>query len=253
MDGDQLEDVLEDRPAVLLEVEGLDVGYATSHVLTDVSLTVGVGESLGILGRNGMGKTTLVRAIMGLKPPTVTAGSVRFAGAPVLGLAAHRVAALGVGLVPQGRQVWGSLTVRENLRIVPARSPDPGEEPWTIERVFEFFPRLAERERSFARTLSGGEQQMLAIGRALMTNPRLLVMDEPSEGLAPAVLRVIRDRLQELRALGLAVLVAEQNVDLALALSDRIAILGEHGSIVWTGAARALVADPGPIHTHLGL
>jgi len=248
-----IDDGLDDTGAPLLVVEGLDVGYATAHVLGGVRLTVGAGESLGILGRNGMGKTTLVRAIMGLRPPTVTAGSIAFDGRSLLGLPPHRIAALGLGLVPQGRQVWGSLTVRENLRIVPARRPEPGEEPWTIDRVFDFFPRLAERERSFARTLSGGEQQMLAIGRALMTNPRLLVMDEPSEGLAPAVLRVIRDRLQELRAFGLAVLVAEQNVDLALALSDRIAILGEHGSIVWEGPSRQLVTDPAPIHTHLGL
>ena len=248
-----IDDELLEPVQPLLEVEGLDVGYATSHVLDGVSLRVGVGESLGILGRNGMGKTTLVRAIMGLKPPSITYGSITFDGRSLLGLPPHRIAALGLGLVPQGRQVWGSLTVRENLRIVPARRTAIGEEPWTIERVFEFFPRLAERERSFARTLSGGEQQMLAIGRALMTNPRLLVMDEPSEGLAPAVLRVIRDRLQELRALGLAVLVAEQNVDLALALSDRIAILGEHGTIVWEGPSRHLVADPRPIHLHLGL
>ena len=244
---------IDDAPRPLLEVRGLDVGYATSHVLGGVSLTVGVGESLGILGRNGMGKTTLVRAIMGLKPPTVTAGTVVFDGSSLTGMPPHRIAALGLGLVPQGRQVWGSLTVRETLRIIPARRVGDGEEPWTVERVFDFFPRLAERERSFARTLSGGEQQMLAIGRALMTNPRLLVMDEPSEGLAPAVLRVIRDRLQELRALGLSVLVAEQNVDLALSLSDRVAILGEHGTIVWEGPSRSLVADAAPIHTHLGL
>lgn len=243
----------DDAPAPLLQITGLDVGYATSHVLGGVSLRVGVGESLGILGRNGMGKTTLVRALMGLKPPTVTAGSVVFDGTNLPGMPPHRVAALGLGLVPQGRQVWGSLTVRETLRIIPARRVAAGEEPWTVDRVFEFFPRLAERERAFARTLSGGEQQMLAIGRALMTNPRLLVMDEPSEGLAPAVLRVIRDRLQELRALGLSVLVAEQNVDLALSLSDRVAILGEHGAIVWEGESRSLVADAGPIHTHLGL
>ncbi|MBO9578160.1 MAG: ABC transporter ATP-binding protein [Microbacteriaceae bacterium] len=248
-----IDDALDAPAEPLLVVAGLDVGYATSHVLDGVSLSVGVGESLGILGRNGMGKTTLVRAIMGLKPPTVTAGSVEFDGRPILGQPAHRIAALGMGLVPQGRQVWGSLTVRENLRIVPARRPEAGEEPWTVDRVFEFFPRLAERERSWARTLSGGEQQMLAIGRALMTNPRLLVMDEPSEGLAPAVLRVIRDRLQELRALGLSVLVAEQNVDLALALSDRVVMLGEHGRIAWSGSSRELVTDPAPIHAHLGL
>lgn len=237
----------------LLQIDDLDVGYATSHVLGGVSIHVGVGESLAILGRNGMGKTTLIRALMGLKPPTVTAGSVIFDGTSLLEVPAHRVAALGIGLVPQGRQVWGSLTVRENLRIIPARRSDAEGEQWSIERVYDFFPRLAERDRSFARTLSGGEQQMLAIGRALMTNPRLLVMDEPSEGLAPAVLRVIRDRLQELRALGLSVLVAEQNVDLALALSDRTAILGEHGVVVWEGQSRRLEVDPEPIHAHLGL
>jgi len=236
----------------LLAVRDLRVGYESSKVLQGVELTVGVGESVALLGRNGMGKTTLVRALMGVKPPRVTAGSVLFGGVELIGQPSHRVAALGLGYVPQGRHVFGSLTVRENLRIVPAR-PVPKADSWTIDRVFDFFPRLLEREKSFARTLSGGEQQMLAIGRALMTNPRLLVMDEPSEGLAPAVLRVIRDRLLELRASGLSVLVAEQNVDLALALSDRVAILGEEGRIAWTGPSRSLVGDPGPIHLHLGL
>jgi len=236
----------------LLAVSDLRVGYESSTVLQGVDLTIGVGESVALLGRNGMGKTTLVRAIMGLKPPRVTEGSVRFDGVELIGQPSHRIAAAGLGYVPQGRHVFGSLTVRENLRIVPSR-PVAKDKSWTIDRVFDFFPRLLEREKSFARTLSGGEQQMLAIGRALMTNPRLLVMDEPSEGLAPAVLRVIRDRLLELRASGLSVLVAEQNVDLALALSDRVAILGEEGRIAWTGSSRSLVGDPGPIHLHLGL
>ncbi|CAN5123728.1 ABC transporter ATP-binding protein [soil metagenome] len=234
----------------LLEVRGLHVGYETSHVLNGVDLTVGRGESVALLGRNGTGKTTLVRAISGLKPPKVTAGTVHIGGVDLLRQPQHKVARCGIGLVPQGRHVFGSLTVLENLRVVPSR---PSSDPWTIERVFDFFPRLGEREKSMARTLSGGEQQMLAIGRALMTNPDLLVMDEPSEGLAPAVLRVIRDRLQELRALGLSVLVTEQNVDLSLALSDRVAILGEHGSVVWEGPSRDLVANPQPIHTHLGI
>lgn len=237
----------------LLEVSGLHVGYESSHVLDGVDLHVGRGESLALLGRNGMGKTTLVRALLGLREPTVTAGSIRFDGRELVGLTPPRIAASGIGLVPQGRHVFGSLTVRENLTIIPSRRPERPDDAWNVDRVFEFFPRLKERERSFARTLSGGEQQMLAIGRALMTNPRLLVMDEPSEGLAPAVLRVIRERLQELRIAGLSVLVAEQNVDLALALSDRVAILGEHGSVAWTGPSRTLVGDPGPIHTHLGL
>jgi branched-chain amino acid transport system ATP-binding protein len=236
----------------LLVVDDLHVGYASSKVLQGVAMTVAPGESVALLGRNGMGKTTLVRALMGLRPPRVTEGSVIFDGVELVGQAPHRIAAAGLGYVPQGRHVFGSLTVRENLRIVPSRTVGD-DEHWTIDRVFDFFPRLREREKSLARTLSGGEQQMLAIGRALMTNPRLLVMDEPSEGLAPAVLRVIRDRLLELRASGLSVLVAEQNVDLALALSDRVAILGEEGRVVWTGTSRSLVGDPGPIHHHLGL
>lgn len=238
--------------AALLDVTDLHVGYDSSRVLAGASLSIAPGESVALLGRNGMGKTTLVRALMGLTPPRVSSGSILFDGRELVGEPPHRIAAAGLGYVPQGRHVFGSLTVRENLRIVPSR--DPGsDEGWTVDRVFDFFPRLLEREKSFARTLSGGEQQMLAIGRALMTNPRLLVMDEPSEGLAPAVLRVIRDRLLELRASGLSVLVAEQNVDLALALSDRVAILGEEGRVVWQGPSRLLVGDPGPIHLHLGL
>jgi branched-chain amino acid transport system ATP-binding protein len=179
-------------------------------------------------------------------------GAITLAGERIEKLPSYRIAQRGIGLVPEGRQVFPALTVRENL-VATASRRNAGARPWTLERVHDLFPRLRERSSQVAGQLSGGEQQMLAIGRALMTNPRLLVMDEPSEGLAPAVLRVIRDRLQELRALGLSVLVAEQNVDLALSLSDRVAILGEHGAIVWEGESRSLVADAGPIHTHLGL
>ena len=235
----------------MLEVRNLHVGYETSHVLNGIDLTVSEGESVALMGRNGMGKTTLVRAICGLVPPTILEGEVLFDGVDLRALPTHQVARAGVGLVPQGRHIFGSLTVEENLGIVPRSKT--ASDPWTIERVYSFFPRLKERARSAARTLSGGEQQMLAIGRALMTNPRLLVMDEPSEGLAPAVLRMITDRLQELRMTGLAVLVAEQNVDLALALSDRVFILGEQGRMVWTGDSASLVTDPAPIHLHLGL
>ena len=235
----------------MLEVRNLHVGYETSHVLNGIDLTVAEGESVALMGRNGMGKTTLVRAICGLVPPTILEGEVLFDGTDLRALPTHQVARAGVGLVPQGRHIFGSLTVEENLGIVPRSKT--ASDPWTVERVYSFFPRLKERSRSAARTLSGGEQQMLAIGRALMTNPRLLVMDEPSEGLAPAVLRMITDRLQELRMTGLAVLVAEQNVDLALALSDRVFILGEQGRMVWTGDSASLVTDPAPIHLHLGL
>src|SRR5690606_21332382 len=201
-----------------------------------LDVAVHEGECVALLGRNGMGKTTLVRAMSGLTPPQVTAGTVRLAGKDITTAARHEIARAGLGLVPQGRRVFGSLTVEENLTVVACKNGSARGERWTVQRVFEFFPRLAERQRSQARTLSGGEQQMLAIGRALMTNPRLLVMDEPSEGLAQIVLDVIRERLLELRRSGLSVLVAEQNVDLAVALADRIVILGESGRIVWEGS-----------------
>jgi branched-chain amino acid transport system ATP-binding protein len=235
----------------VLDVTDLKVSYATARVLDGVSLSVAEGETVALLGRNGMGKTTLVRALCGLTPPTVTSGSIRLDGIDIVGVLPQRIARAGVGLVPQGRRIFGSLTVEENLAVVGKRRPPEGS--WTTARVYDFFPRLKERVGSLARNLSGGEQQMLAIGRALMTNPRLLIMDEPSEGLAPAVLDVIEDRLQELRQTGLAVLVAEQNVDLALSLSDRVYILGDHGKLGWSGSSADLVADPGVISKHLGL
>ncbi len=235
----------------MLRVRNLHVGYETSHVLNGIDLDVAEGESVALMGRNGMGKTTFVRAICGLTPPTILEGEVFLGDIDLRAIPSHRVAAAGIGLVPQGRNIFGSLTVEENLSIVPQSSGQV--DPWTIERVYAFFPRLEERAKAGSRTLSGGEQQMLAIGRALMTNPRVLVMDEPSEGLAPAVLRVIEDRLQELRQTGLSVLVAEQNVDLALALSDRVMILGEDGRMAWTGDSAGLVKNPEPIHKYLGL
>lgn len=234
----------------MLNIANLHVGYVISRVLDGVTLHVDAGETVGLLGRNGMGKTTLVRAICRLFPPTVTAGEIRLHKTDILTVPTHQVSQYGVGLVPQGRHVFASLTVEENLKIVHR---NPAKEPWTTERIYSLFPRLRQRSRSYARTLSGGESQMLAIGRALMTNPTLLIMDEPSEGLAPAVLDVIEDRLQELRSSGLAVLMAEQNVDLALALSDRIYVLGEHGQMAWSGKATSLDTEPALLHEHLGL
>ena len=231
----------------MLDVRDLTAGYATGTVLRGVSLTVAAGELLALLGRNGMGKTTLLRAVCGLRPPALTGGSVRVAGEEVTGLPAYQVARRGVSLVPQGRRVFGSLTVEENLRIA-AR---PGG--WDLDGVCELFPRLVERRRQPAATLSGGEQQMLAIGRALMTNPRLLLMDEPSEGLAPAVLDLITDRLGQIRGQGQAVLLAEQNVDLALALADRVCILGEAGTIAWSGPPATLRDDPPILRELVGL
>ncbi|MFV0253105.1 MAG: ABC transporter ATP-binding protein [Beutenbergiaceae bacterium] len=242
---------------MMLNVAGLHAGYATAGVLYGLDLTVDAGETVAVLGRNGMGKTTLARAICGLTPPTITAGTVEVAGQDVTSWPSHKISRTGVAIVPQGRRVFGSLTVEENLKVV-SRPPltnnqDEAIEIWTLERVYEFFPRLAERTREFARSLSGGEQSMLAIGRALMTNPRLLIMDEPSEGLAPSVLDVIRDRLSELADSGLSVLVVEQNVDLALDLGDRMFILGEGGTIAWSGSAEELRADDQVMHDNLGV
>ena len=231
----------------MLEVRDLTAGYATGTVLHGVSLTVAAGELLALLGRNGMGKSTLLRAVCGLRPPALTGGSVRVAGEEVTGLPAYQVARRGVSLVPQGRRVFGSLTVEENLRIA-AR---PGG--WDLDGVCELFPRLVERRGQPAATLSGGEQQKLAIGRSLMTNPRLLLMDEPSEGLAPAVLDLITDRLGQIRGQGQAVLLAEQNVDLALALADRVCILGEAGTIAWSGRPATLRDDPPILRELVGL
>ncbi len=232
----------------MLEVLDVSAGYATGTVLRGVSLTVAEGELLALLGRNGMGKTTLLRAIAGLRPPVLTRGSIRVAGEEVSTLPSYQVARRGVSLVPQGRRVFGSLTVEENLRIV-AR-PNRG---WDLGRVYDLFPRLVERRSQASSTLSGGEQQMLAIGRSLMTDPRLLLMDEPSEGLAPAVLDLILDRLRQIKLQGQAVLLAEQNVDLALEVADRVCILGEAGAIGWSGPPATLRDNPAILRELVGL
>ena len=232
----------------MLEVQNLSAGYATGTVLRGVSLGVAEGEVLALLGRNGMGKTTLLRAIAGLRPPGLTQGSVRVEGEEVSTLPSYRVARRGVSLVPQGRRVFGSLTVEENLQIVARPNG-----AWDLGRVYDLFPRLVERRRQAGSTLSGGEQQMLAIGRSLMTDPRLLLMDEPSEGLAPAVLDLILDRLRQLKQHGQAVLLAEQNVDLALAVADRVCVLGEAGRIAWSGRPATLRDDPAVLRELVGL
>jgi branched-chain amino acid transport system ATP-binding protein len=232
----------------MLEVRNVSAGYATGTVLRDVSVTVAEGQLLALLGRNGMGKTTLLRAIAGLRPPLLTQGSIRLAGEEVSALPSHQVARRGLSLVPQGRRVFGSLTVEENLAIVDR----PGR-GWDLARVYDLFPRLVERRDQVSATLSGGEQQMLAIGRSLMTNPRLLLMDEPSEGLAPAVLDVILDRLRQIKSHGQAVLLAEQNVDLALEVADQVCVLGEAGTIAWTGPPATLRDDPAILRELVGL
>jgi branched-chain amino acid transport system ATP-binding protein len=238
----------------MLEVRGLVTGYATATVLRGVDLVVPEAGSVALLGRNGMGKTTLLRAICGLRPPVIAAGTVALRDVSLLGLRPDEVAHRGVALVPQGRRVFASLTVRENLTIAELRATGDGaDQAWDVGRVFELFPRLGERARQLAGTLSGGEQQMLAIARALMMQPRLLVMDEPSEGLAPAILEQLVDQVRRIRAGGQALLIAEQNVDLALDMATDVSILGDEGVIAWSGASDALRDRPQVLAELVGL
>jgi len=229
----------------ILAVDGLETSYGLSQVLFGVSLTVAPGEMVTLMGRNGMGKTTTVRSVMGLTAPR--AGRVRFAGQEIRGWPAYRVAQAGIGLVPEGRQIFPNLTVRENL---VATAADHGE--WTLARVHDLFPRLAEREDSMGNQLSGGEQQMLAIGRALMTNPRLLILDEATEGLAPLIRRDIWNCLGRLKQTGLSILVIDKNVGALMRVADRHVII-ERGRVVWQGASAALAAAPDVQHRYLGV
>jgi branched-chain amino acid transport system ATP-binding protein len=235
----------------MLTIKGVHSNYDIAAILRGVDLEVAAGEVVGLLGRNGMGKTTLVRTIAGLRPPALVKGEIHFLGESVSGLPSYEIGKRGMGLVPQGRHIFGSLSVEENLTVA-ARSAN-SDTGWTLERVYDFFPRLADRTNSRGKNLSGGEQQMLAIGRALMTNPRLLLMDEPSEGLAPIVLGLIRDQLQKLKAEDLSIFLVEQNLGLALTLCDRISILGETGTIVWQGTPAELERDDEAKRIHLGV
>ena len=223
----------------MLSVAQLAAAYGDSQVLFDISFDVGAGEVVTLLGRNGMGKTTTVNSIMGLVPQK--GGTVVFEGRPIAGLPPYRIAQCGIGLVPEGRQVFPTLTVEENLVATSAcRSPPPR---WTLERVYELFPALAQRRASLGSQLSGGEQQMLAIGRALMTNPKLLILDEATEGLAPLIRAEIWDRLRRLKAERQAILVIDKNVDALTRFADRHVVI-EKGRVVWTGTSAALAADP---------
>lgn len=235
----------------MLEIKGVHSGYGTATVLRGVDLQVDADEVVGLLGRNGMGKTTLVRTIARLDPPQLREGEIRFQGEVISNLQSHQVGKMGIGLVPQGRHIFGTLTVLENLTVAARGATDEGA--WNLERVLKFFPRLGDRINSRGRNLSGGEQQMLAIGRALMINPRLLLMDEPSEGLAPIVLRDIREGLQGLKGSGLAILLVEQNLGLALRLCDRLYVLGEGGTIAWMGTPEELEAAEEIKQKHLGV
>ena len=235
--------------APLLELNGVETGYGLSRVLFGVSLTIAPGEMVSLMGRNGMGKTTTVRSIMGLTPPA--AGSIRFDGSEIGRLPAYRIAKLGLGLVPEGRQVFANLTARENL-LATAANRRGAADPWTLEKVYALFPRLAARAGSMANLLSGGEQQMLAVGRALMTNPRLLILDEATEGLAPLIREEIWRCLALLRRAGQSILVIDKNVEALTRLADRHYII-ERGRVVWVGDSRALTATPDLQHRYLGV
>jgi branched-chain amino acid transport system ATP-binding protein len=230
----------------MLEIRDIHTYYGDSYVLQGVSLAVGQGQVVGILGRNGMGKTTLIRSIIGFTPPRQ--GRVFFKGRDITGWPSYRAVELGIGLVPQGRRVFPSLSVLENLTV--AAKGNAG--PWTLQRVLALFPRLRERAESGAGRLSGGEQQMLAIGRALMTNPDLLLMDEPTEGLAPLLVREVGRSIAGLKAQGLSILLVEQNLPLALQVSDRVYILSR-GRIVHASSPEELWHNEEVKGRYLGL
>jgi branched-chain amino acid transport system ATP-binding protein len=233
----------------MLVVRGLEAAYGASQVLFGVSFAVNAGEVVTLLGRNGMGKTTTVRAIMGILAPR--AGTVVFAGRPLQGLPSYRVAQVGLGLVPEGREVFPNLTVRENL-IATAANRQGHPDPWSLAKVFEMFPQLAARQRALGGTLSGGEQQMLAIARALMTNPRLLILDEATEGLAPIIRGEIWRCIERLKRGGLAILLIDKNVRAMTRIADTHFIL-EKGRIVWRGTSAELAAREDIQHRYLGV
>ena len=241
---------MSDRPAApLLEVRGLHAGYGASEVLFGIDLAIGAGEIVGVLGRNGMGKTTLVRSIMGLVRPS--AGEIAFAGRSLTGWAPNRIARAGIGLVPEGRQVFANLSVSEHLSAF-RRPPVDGRSSWPPERAFALFPRLAARRGHMGNQLSGGEQQMLAIARALVTNPSLLILDEATEGLAPLVREEIWRALGELRRAGHAMLVIDKYVHRLVEVADRNVIV-EKGRVAWHGTSAELAADRGVWHRLLGV
>jgi branched-chain amino acid transport system ATP-binding protein len=233
----------------LLEIDGIETCYGLSQVLFGLSLSVKHGEMVSLMGRNGMGKTTTIRSIMGLTP--ARAGAIRFGGQEVRKLPSFKIAQLGIGLVPEGRQIFPNLTVRENL-VAAATNRLKSSDPWTLDKIHALFPRLAERGANMGNTLSGGEQQMLAIGRALMTNPKLLILDEATEGLAPLIREEIWNCLSMLKARGQSILVIDKNVEHLTRICDRHTII-ERGRTVWSGTSEQLMAEPDLQHRYLGI
>jgi branched-chain amino acid transport system ATP-binding protein len=230
---------------VILEVRGIDTYYGLGHILHDLSIAVDDGEVVALLGRNGAGKTTTMRSITGLTPPAQ--GEIRYKGANIAGLDPHQISRLGVALVPETRGIFSYLTARENLAIARRASSR-----WQMDHVLDRFPRLRERLDSKGRSLSGGEQQMLAIGRALMTGPDLLLLDEPSQGLAPLVVDAVMSTIRELKNERVSMLLVEQNAEMALQLADRVYVI-DHGSIVFEGTPARLRADRQTTSTYLGV
>jgi len=235
--------------ANLLELHGVETSYGHSQVLHGISLTIAPGEMVTLMGRNGMGKTTTVRSIVGLTP--ARGGSIRFADQEIRALPSYRIGQLGIGLVPEGRQVFPNLSCRENL-VATAANRSGSADPWTLKRICDLFPRLGERLGNMGNQLSGGEQQMLAIGRALMTNPRLLILDEATEGLAPLIRAEIWQCLTSLKAAGQSILVIDKNVEALTRIADRHYMI-ERGRVVWTGTSSELAAAPDVQHRYLGI
>jgi branched-chain amino acid transport system ATP-binding protein len=231
-------------------LSNIDAFYGDSHVLAKISFELGEGRLLGLLGRNGAGKSTCMNVTVGLLPPR--AGSVEVFGSAVTALPPELIAARGVALVPQGRRIFRSLTVRENLAVAGRKPSREAVGHWTIDTVFEMFPRLGERRHQMAASLSGGEQQMLAIGRALMSNPRVLLMDEPSEGLAPQIVADVGRTIGKLKAEGLSIVLVEQNIKLTLDLADDIVIINS-GSVAFRGAASEIKLNDAIVTQHLGV
>jgi branched-chain amino acid transport system ATP-binding protein len=234
---------------LLLEIENLETAYGASQVLFNINLQIKEGEAVTLLGRNGMGKTTTVRSILGLT--RARGGSITFRGQRIERQSPDRIARLGVAVVPEGRQIFPNLTVRENL-VAFAANRSARSEPWTVEKVFEFFPSLQARKENMGNQLSGGEQQMLAIGRALVTNPHLLILDEATEGLAPLIREEIWKCLAQLRAAGQTILVIDKYIERLVKLADRHTII-ERGKVAWQGTSAELDADRGLWHRYLGV
>lgn len=229
----------------MLNVQNIHTYYGSSHILYGVSVSVPEGSVVAVLGRNGMGKTTLIRSVVGFTPPR--SGQIVFQGRPIQRLQPHVIARMGIGLVPQGRRIFPSLTVEENLRVASR-----GRGAWTLDTVYDLFPRLQERRKNRGNQLSGGEQQMLAIGRALMANPTLLVLDEPSEGLAPLMVREVASVLARLKHEGLAILLVEQNLPVAIEVADHAYVLAK-GRVVYDGTPTDLWADEARKAAYLGV